>query len=206
MLTGTPVSSHDRNVLRAEVFRLAREAVQRPEHATDVIDWLDEVLKAFEAGDSRPQEQIRTEAVFSPGDACVNCISRLIRQARIKVDICVFTITDNRISDEIRSAHERGVAIRIVSDNDKSNDLGSDIALLAESGVPVRIDDSPYHMHHKFAIFDAEILLTGSYNWTVGAARDNEENLIVTGDSSLLRDFQRVFDGLWNQFADYGRR
>ena len=26
------------------------------------------------------------------------------------------------------------------------------------------------HMHHKFAIFDGERLINGSYNWTRGAA------------------------------------
>jgi phosphatidylserine/phosphatidylglycerophosphate/cardiolipin synthase-like enzyme len=124
----------------------------------------------------------------------------------VSIDICVFTITDNRIADAIRTAHRDGVRLRIMSDNEKSLDLGSDVAQLAAGGVPVRIDTSPYHMHHKFAIFDAKTLLTGSYNWTLGAARDNEENLIVTGDAHLLQEFQRVFDGLWNKFADFGSR
>lgn len=203
MLEGIQLTDHDRNVLRAEVFRLAHEAVQESQQPSDIIDWMDEALKVLRADESQPTERIRTDACFSPGDACVNRINSLIRHARSTIDICVFTITDNRISKEIQAAHHQGIRIRIVSDNDKANDLGSDVAQLAEAGVPVRIDNSPYHMHHKFAIFDGTELLTGSYNWTLGAARDNQENLIVTGDTTLLRDYQQVFDGLWNRFSDF---
>ena len=55
--------------------------------------------------------------------------------------------------------------------------------------MAVRVDRSPYHMHHKFAILDAATLLTGSYNWTRGAARDNEENLIVTDEPRIVNPF-----------------
>jgi phosphatidylserine/phosphatidylglycerophosphate/cardiolipin synthase-like enzyme len=44
-------------------------------------------------------------------------------------------------------------------------------------------------------------LLTGSYNWTVSAMRHNEENLIVTDDAALLRQFAKVFSSLWQQLV-----
>jgi phosphatidylserine/phosphatidylglycerophosphate/cardiolipin synthase-like enzyme len=53
-------------------------------------------------------------------------------------------------------------------------------------------------MHHKFAIFDGALLLTGSYNWTRGAARDNEENFITTPDRRLIASFTAAFGRLWN--------
>ncbi len=52
-------------------------------------------------------------------------------------------------------------------------------------------------MHHKYAIFDGTRLLNGSYNWTRGAAHDNEENIIDTGDPRLIGAFQKHFDELW---------
>ncbi|MGE3822383.1 MAG: phospholipase D-like domain-containing protein [Isosphaeraceae bacterium] len=54
-------------------------------------------------------------------------------------------------------------------------------------------------MHHKFAVFDEKIALTGSYNWTRGAARDNEENLIVSTDPRLVGPFVRAFEALWDR-------
>jgi phosphatidylserine/phosphatidylglycerophosphate/cardiolipin synthase-like enzyme len=56
-------------------------------------------------------------------------------------------------------------------------------------------------MHHKFAIFDDSALLTGSYNWTRGAARFNNENFIVTTDRRLIHPFSQTFERLWQALA-----
>ena len=117
------------------------------------------------------------------------------------MDICVFTITDNRIADAIEKAHRRRVQIRVISDDDKAMDAGSDIDRLGRSGVPVRVDRSEHHMHHKFAIFDKTRLLTGSYNWTRSASLYNDENFLITGDAELLKAFTRMFDKLWRNFS-----
>ena len=78
--------------------------------------------------------------------------------------------------------------LRIITDNEKAYDAGSDVTRFQDAKIPLRVDDTPFHMHHKFAVFDREILLTGSYNWTRSAARYNEENLIVTEDPRLVAD------------------
>ena len=117
--------------------------------------------------------------------------------ARRTIDICVFTITDDRISNTILAAHKRGVKIRIITDNEKAYDAGSDVPRFREAGIPLVVDESPFHMHHKFAIFDGQRLLNGSYNWTRGAAAQNEENIIDTDDRNLIAKFQHEFEALW---------
>ena len=72
---------------------------------------------------------------------------------------------------------------------------------LSGAGVPIRVDRTPHHMHHSFSVFDARTLLTGSYNWTRSAARDNEENIVVLSDRKLAAEFQRVFEELWQRFS-----
>ena len=59
---------------------------------------------------------------FSPGDDCMNDIIEQIQSAAKFLDICVFTISDNRISDELIKAYNNGIEIRIISDNEKMND------------------------------------------------------------------------------------
>ena len=49
---------------------------------------------------------------------------------------------------------KRGVRVRVISDNDKAHDKGSDVWRLPDLGAEVRVDRSPHHMHHKFAIID----------------------------------------------------
>jgi cardiolipin hydrolase len=113
------------------------------------------------------------------------------------MDICVFTLSDDRIAEAVLSAVSRGVAVRMITDNDKELDLGSDVARLRANGVQMRVDRTEAHMHHKFAIFDAAWLLNGSYNWTRSACTVNEENLVVTNDQALVRAFSRTFESLW---------
>ena len=100
------------------------------------------------------------------------------------------------------SCHRRGVAVRILSDDDKCYDRGSDIFELRTAGIPVAMDASPYHFHHKFAVVDDRIAITGSYNWTRGADRDNRENLLITHDPRIVRAYAEGFEALWSELND----
>lgn len=83
------------------------------------------------------------------------------------------------------------------TDNTKEFDAGSDVAQLRSAGVPIAVDRTDAHMHHKFAIFDGNWLLNGSYNWTRSACEHNEENLVASNDPALVGQFQRAFEQLW---------
>jgi cardiolipin hydrolase len=187
----------DYGTARKCVFAVATQAVSNTDPA-EVLAWVEAVLKALDGSGASggPAEEPST-AHFSPGSDCLARITSRLSGARQSADICVFTITDNRVSDAVLDAHRRGVRVRVITDNDKANDLGSDISRLAQAGVPVKVDRTPYHMHHKFALIDGRRLLNGSYNWTRGAAEQNEENLTDTADAALLAAFQRHFDELW---------
>jgi phosphatidylserine/phosphatidylglycerophosphate/cardiolipin synthase-like enzyme len=56
-------------------------------------------------------------------------------------------------------------------------------------------------MHHKFALCDAQVLLTGSFNWTRSASDHNQENILVTQETRLVEAFAREFERLWAVFA-----
>ena len=144
-----------------------------------------------------------SQAYFSPGDACLNAIIAGINRAKSSLKICVFTISDDRITRAILQAHRRGIPVKIVTDNEKLYDKGSDIRELALAGIPVRIDNTPNHMHHKFALLDNHTVLTGSYNWTRSAAQYNHENLIISDDKILVKAFGREFDRLWNEMTPF---
>ncbi len=98
--------------------------------------------------------------------------------------------------------------MRIITDNEKQHDAGSDIHKLRDAGIAVKIDDMSGpadtglngHMHHKFVVFDGARLLNGSYNWTRGAADLNFENVVDTADAALVAAFAAEFARLWNRF------
>ncbi|MCA9147290.1 MAG: hypothetical protein H6821_07915 [Planctomycetaceae bacterium] len=194
------VDDQQRSYFRHRAFELARAEVLGPQ-AHGVLDWLEAVVKVLDAGETVDvaSKDDRSEAYFSPGDDCLRAIAGLLNRTQKSVDICVFTITDNRISDDIVETRGRGVEVRIISDNDKSADFGSDIERFERAGIQVVVDNSEHHMHHKFAIFDRRITLTGSYNWTRSAAEYNEENILVTHDRRIADRFQQEFERLWKK-------
>ncbi|MEM6925428.1 MAG: phospholipase D-like domain-containing protein [Myxococcota bacterium] len=186
---------------RHRAFEQARAVLAGPSPSghdvAQVLEWLEDVVKTIAHAGRPPEGPTMAESFFSPGTRPLHRITGLLESARSSVDICVFTITDNRIADVIVDAHRRGVDVRVVSDGNKAADLGSDVCDLRSMGIEVRMDDSPAHMHHKFALFDARVLLTGSYNWTRAAARDNQENLLVTDDERLTEAYRIEFERLW---------
>ena len=188
------------NRLRNRSFDLAREQMTGTDNL-EVVGWLEEVVKVIVNASKGPVDAGVAEAYFMPGDDGAAKIERLFRGASSTVDVCVFTITDNRLARALIDAHRRGVKIRVISDDEKAFDRGSDIDWIHDAGVGVRTDRSESHMHHKFAIFDKKLLLTGSYNWTRGAARDNQENFVVVDDARLIRSYSETFEKLWHQFA-----
>lgn len=177
---------------RHVAFELAQEFAKHEAPAL-VIEWLEEINKALAA----PIQGRIAEAHFSPGDAPRRRILQALAQLRDSVDICVFTITDNTLTDAIIETYRRDKRVRIIADNDKALDRGSDIARLKQEGIDVRIDRTEHHMHHKFALFDTRLLLSGSYNWTRSAAKYNQENVLLSDEPRLVQRFDQAFARLW---------
>jgi len=197
LLGDKPLSEQELIFLRSKIYELAA-AEATAENYSFVLDWIKASQNALI---SLPQKT--STAFFSPGEECRQVIIQQIKQAIRQVSICVFTISDDRISDSIITAHQRGVDIKIITDNDKSWDEGSDIKQLAHLGIAVKMDNTPNHMHHKFMIADNKSLLTGSYNWTVSAARANHENVLFTEEAGVVRSYLKEFDSLWKQMQSY---
>jgi len=201
LLAESAPEPHTLAALRSRIFAAAREEV-RDLRDRDLLLWLEEVIKLLaDAERFGPPPAACADACFSPGAACRERIQHLFDTAAFSSDICVFTITDDRITEAILRAHRRKVKIRVLTDVDKAADPGSDVDLLARAGVPVAYDSVDKHMHHKFALFDGAVLLTGSYNWTRSAAEANEENLIVTRDPPLVAAFREEFERLWKRYG-----
>lgn len=185
--------------LRNRAFDIAREQIATtPADALALLKWLEQVVRTLDATSDLPETL--SSAYFSPGDACMQRLRGLCTGARQTLDICVFTISDDRLTQVILEAHTRGVAVRIISDNDKQYDAGSDIRRLHEAGIRVHVDPSQYHMHNKFALFDGRQLANGSFNWTRTATEYNDENLVVTNDRNLVRSFAQEFEEMWERY------
>ncbi len=198
------LDAHARNQLRSKAFDIAREALDSP-RSKEVLDWLQDVLGLVvplegRGAEAKPDER-EIGAWFSPGSEPLNAIIEQLRRCRRSADVCVFTITDDRISDGLIGLAKRGVTVRVISDDDKAGDLGSDLERLQRAGLDVAFDRSEAHMHHKFALFDDARLLTGSFNWTRAASGANHENVLVTSEPVLVRAYREEFEKLGKRYA-----
>lgn len=56
-------------------------------------------------------------------------------------------------------------------------------------------------MHHKFAVLDKSLVITGSFNWTSQAVKFNQENIIFYENKELAEKYSDAYDNLWNEFT-----
>ena len=159
--------------------------------------WLKRVDGILDRAGGGTREASVSRVAFSPGDDCRRLVRETLQSARTRLDVCVFTITDDRITGTLIDASRRGVTVRIVTDDEKQDDRGSDVDALRRAGLAVRTDASPEHMHHKFAVADDTWLVNGSFNWTRSAGR-NHENVLVTNERPLVAPYQDEFERLWD--------
>ncbi|GAI44488.1 unnamed protein product, partial [marine sediment metagenome] len=114
------------------------------------------------------------------------------------INIAMYIFTDREIALPLAKARERGVKVRLYLDKDQVDYKYSQSRFLVQKGIKARISTNNYIMHHKFAIIDNRILLTGSYNWTFSANHRNDENLMVIDDPEIIEIFQNQFVNLWS--------
>jgi mitochondrial cardiolipin hydrolase len=196
LLQEAPLDESRLGQLRARAFAIAKERVTDPE-LRELFEWTEDLVRLLAQVQPPATTTSASRACFSPGDGCLSIILAELGRARRTADLCVFTISDDRITAAILAAFARGVAVRIITDNEKQYDAGSDIERLRRAGIALKVDESEHHMHHKFAVLDGLTLLNGSFNWTRSASKFNEENLIVTSEAALVGTFSRHFAGMW---------
>ena len=186
-----------RNALAHDVVEHIASHTTDPREAAR-LRWLGDTLRVL-LGGAAPTHSSR--AWFGPEDPMVETLDAAVRAVTTRIDVAVFTITDDRLTEALIDLHRRGMAVRILTDNDKAHDRGSDAMRLERAGVPVRYDRSEHHFHHKFAVLDDERLINGSYNWTRGADRVNRENFSITNDPTLVRSYAEAFEEMWAELG-----
>lgn len=154
----------------------------------------------------------KVEVYFSPGGNIQDLIICTIDEATRKIDVAMYAFTSKEISFALIRAHNRGLAVRVILDGGFiENEFSMDRFLYAR-GVDVKVHINPLRaveknygkMHHKFAIIDDKIVITGSYNWTASAEERNEENLLVFPHSAQLAYlYAKEFNELWYHGVSY---
>jgi phosphatidylserine/phosphatidylglycerophosphate/cardiolipin synthase-like enzyme len=125
------------------------------------------------------------EACFTPGEDCTTLIITAIAAARHNVAVQAYSFTSKPIARALAAAHEHGVRVEVILDQGSLKEHHAAADLLARSGVPVFVDAAHVLAHNKVMMIDGETVITGSFNFTYAAQRDNAENLLILRNPAL---------------------
>ena len=142
------------------------------------------------------------EAYFSPNGGIQNQLIRRINASKTTIDIAVYSFTSGEIAQALADAHKRGVTVRVIRDLSQTANKHDEDTLLERDGIAVKVlTGRPPHgvMHDKFAIFDGNVIETGSFNWTVNGEKYSHENALFFDDPKLIEAFEKEFERLWKE-------
>jgi phosphatidylserine/phosphatidylglycerophosphate/cardiolipin synthase-like enzyme len=120
-----------------------------------------------------------------------------IEDAQQSVDIAVYNLSLEDISDALLAADQRGVRVRLVMESDN---LDSDaVQSLLDAKIPVLGDRRESLMHNKFMVVDGQEVWTGSMNYTPNGARLDRNDLIHLVSRDVAQDYTAEFEEMFTQ-------
>lgn len=149
--------------------------------------------------------------LFSPGARgdmanahyIVDKLIAYIDAARVSIDLAVFETNLTSVAEALIRAHERGVTVRWITDDENGRDGdsepdGGQFALMEAAGIEIRDDLRSAFMHNKFILIDGRILWTGSMNLTSNDVFRNNNNVVVLDSPASVAVYAREFEEMWN--------
>jgi len=127
-------------------------------------------------------------------------IRTALLSSKSSVKICVAWINGTIYNSIFQELNSRGVNIEIIYNNDFINARTPIIPLNNISLYPVKARLRHALMNDKFCIIDNEILITGSFNWSINARNSFENIVIIKKDYNLIKQFLHEFEDLKNHF------
>lgn len=134
-------------------------------------------------------------------EEAIQTLLQTVLSAKHSIVVCMYCFTSLELIDVLIEAHQRGVVVRVITDCEQESANGKLVSRLRRAGIQVRMDESSYFMHHKFAVLDEKVLVNGSLNWTLQGLRGNQENVIITNEFELVKAFTEQFESLWTLYC-----
>ena len=125
------------------------------------------------------------EVGFSPDGGGEALVLRSISAARQSIRLAAYSFTAAPVARALVDAKKRGVDVGVVVDtknnlvDDRSGKARAVLNILVNAGIPTFTVSAFPMQHSKYMVIDGAHVQTGSYNYSVMAARYNSENVLV---------------------------
>jgi phosphatidylserine/phosphatidylglycerophosphate/cardiolipin synthase-like enzyme len=120
------------------LFKIAQGKMES-DHDKKVLTGLRAMVRELEETLYRPHSRYQ-DAFFFPNMANVKKLVGYIDKAKKSIDLAIFSFTNDDLANALLAAHERGVALRIITDDEAMKGKGADTQRMADAGVPCRTD------------------------------------------------------------------
>lgn len=135
-----------------------------------------------------------------------------VEAARSTLELALYDVRlpgpiGDEVAGAIKAAAARGVAVRLVYNEDDDGDRvpvppppATKPDLLHALGVPVRgIPGMRDLMHHKYVVSDNQAVWTGSMNWTLDSWTRQENVIAIVDNAGIAQAFRHNFEELWRR-------
>ncbi len=150
-----------------------------------------------------PTYPIDSELNFPPSQSFANRSVTLYNNETKQIDVIMYRITDQRHTNAIIDAHNRGVPIRMIIENNQYRDPqylwdAWNVDRLYAAGIPLRWRGHSGENHEKVVLlYGQATTIFGSSNWTTASSDSQQEHNYFTKKSWIFTWFQDQFDRMW---------
>ena len=135
----------------------------------------------------------KIEAYFSPQDDILSdVIIPKIKNAKTKIYVSAFYLTDKKLIEELINAKKRGVEVLIIVDSLGASGFKNKITTLRENLIPTIVENWGGKNHEKTILID-DALILGSCNFSKSAFYRNDENIIVLNNKNATELYSDYF-------------
>ncbi len=138
------------------------------------------------------------ESIKAHLDNIQSAIAAELEKAESAIFTAVAWFTDDHLMNILCEKASNGIAVDLIISDTEINENNSNLfeRLKLSGGNIYKIGAADFTqgslMHNKFVVIDYHTLITGSFNWTKQARR-NEENILIIKDSPEIRKYLAKF-------------
>ncbi len=145
------------------------------------------------------QNETEISVYFSPKDKVFeNGILPLIQNAKKKIYISTFYLTERKLIQELINAKNRNVEVIVMIDALGAMNFKDRINLLKNANIPTKAENWGGKNHEKTIMIDEEYLIFGSCNFTASGFYKNDENILIIKNPEMARFYEDYFLYLFN--------
>jgi phosphatidylserine/phosphatidylglycerophosphate/cardiolipin synthase-like enzyme len=139
------------------------------------------------------------ENYFSTHDHIADHVIEKIQAARSSIHFLAFSFTHTGMGRAMLSRAASGVPVQGVFEKSQALSGYSEYARFRAAGsqVQVYLDANPRNMHHKVIIVDGATTVAGSFNFSDGADKSNDENVVIIANRDIAHRFDEEFQRIY---------